>query len=107
MTANTNGIGFRKPLATDLYAGLGGWTEGLLAEGYRVIGFDNVRHVYGEARYPAQLVRAGADADHDDERRHQTRRGLVQCFAVVHLAAVQQQEQRTKSSLGPHGEDSL
>src|SRR4029077_20331242 len=27
-----------------------------LAEGYRVIGFDNERHVYGEARYPAQLV---------------------------------------------------
>jgi len=44
------------PVAIDLYAGLGGWTEGLLAEGYRVIGFDIERHVYGEARYPAQLV---------------------------------------------------
>lgn len=44
------------PLAIDLFCGLGGWTEGLLAEGYRVIGFDNERHVYGEARYPAQLV---------------------------------------------------
>ena len=44
------------PLAIDLYCGLGGWTEGLLAEGYRVVGFDNERHVYGEARYPAQLV---------------------------------------------------
>lgn len=44
------------PLAIDLFCGLGGWTEGLLAEGYRVVGFDNERHCYGEARYPAQLV---------------------------------------------------
>jgi hypothetical protein len=44
------------PLAIDLFCGLGGWTEGLLAEGYRVVGFDIERHVYGEARYPAQLV---------------------------------------------------
>lgn len=44
------------PLAIDLYAGLGGWTEGLLTEGYRVVGFDLERHVYGSAQYPAQLV---------------------------------------------------
>lgn len=43
-------------MAIDLFCGLGGWTEGLLAEGYRVVGFDIERHVYGEARYPAQLV---------------------------------------------------
>jgi len=40
----------------DLFCGLGGWTEGLLAEGYEVIGFDIEQHVYGEHRYPAQLV---------------------------------------------------
>jgi hypothetical protein len=45
-----------QPLAIDLFCGLGGWTEGLLAEGYYVVGFDNVRHEYGEHRYPAQLV---------------------------------------------------
>jgi hypothetical protein len=45
-----------KPLAIDLFCGLGGWTEGLLAEGWDVIGFDIERHVYGEHRYPAQLV---------------------------------------------------
>src|SRR5258706_1109942 len=45
-----------KPLAIDLYCGLGGWTEGLLAEGYDVIGFDIERHDYGTGGYPAQLV---------------------------------------------------
>jgi hypothetical protein len=45
-----------KPLAIDLYCGLGGWTEGLLAEGYDVVGFDIKRHVYGEHRYPGMLV---------------------------------------------------
>ncbi len=43
-------------LAIDLFCGLGGWTDGLLAEGYDVIGFDIERHQYSEHRYPAQLV---------------------------------------------------
>ena len=45
-----------KPLAIDLFCGLGGWTEGLLAEGYDVVGFDIERHDYGTGGYPAQLV---------------------------------------------------
>lgn len=46
-----------KPLAIDIYCGLGGWTEGLLAEGYNVVGFDIDAHDYGDGkRYPAQLV---------------------------------------------------
>jgi hypothetical protein len=40
-----------KPLAIDLYCGLGGWAEGFLAEGYDVIGFDIERRPY-----PGQLV---------------------------------------------------
>lgn len=45
-----------KPVAVDLCCGLGGWTEGLLSEGWDVVGFDVERHQYGEHQYPAQLV---------------------------------------------------
>jgi site-specific DNA-cytosine methylase len=45
-----------KPLAIDLFCGLGGWAEGLLAEGYDIVGFDIERHEYGAHRYRAQLV---------------------------------------------------
>ena len=45
-----------KPMAIDLFCGLGGWTDGLLMEGYDVIGFDIEQHVYGEQRYPGLLA---------------------------------------------------
>lgn len=46
-----------KPLMIDLFAGLGGWCDGGLVEGYEVVGFDIERHDYGDGmRYPAQLV---------------------------------------------------
>jgi hypothetical protein len=45
-----------KPLAIDLFCGLGGWTDGLLAEGWRCIGYDIEAHEYGEMRYRGELV---------------------------------------------------
>jgi site-specific DNA-cytosine methylase len=44
------------PLCIDLFWGLGGWSEGFLAEGWDVVGFDIERHRYGSERYPGQLV---------------------------------------------------
>jgi hypothetical protein len=44
------------PLAIDLFCGLGGWTDGLLAEGYDVIGFDIEAHAYGDMAYQGKLV---------------------------------------------------
>lgn len=58
------------PLAIDLFCGLGGWTEGLLSEGYEVIGFDIERHIYGEHRYPAQLVIQDVRTLHGSQFRH-------------------------------------
>ena len=36
----------KKPLAIDLYSGLGGWAEGFLSEGWRIVGFDNQPQPY-------------------------------------------------------------
>lgn len=46
----------RRPLAIDLFCGLGGWTEGLLDAGYFVVGFDIERHEYDGEKYPGHLV---------------------------------------------------
>lgn len=46
------------PEAIDLFCGLGGWTDGLLAEGWRVTGYDIEAHDYDGERYPAELVLA-------------------------------------------------
>lgn len=45
-----------KPLMIDGFCGLGGATEGFMAEGWECVGFDNERHDYGMGSYPGQLV---------------------------------------------------
>lgn len=56
-----------KPLAIDLYCGLGGWAEGFLSEGYRVIGFDIEAHDYGTGGYPGELVIRDVRSIHGSE----------------------------------------
>jgi hypothetical protein len=45
-----------KPLCVDGYCGLGGWSEGFLAEGYECRGYDIEVHDYGTGGYPGELV---------------------------------------------------
>lgn len=58
-----------RPIVVDLYCGLGGWSEGFLAEGFRCIGIDIERHEYGEHRYPGQLVIQDARTLHGSQFR--------------------------------------
>ena len=44
-----------KPLMFDLCCGVGGATEGFMAEGWHCIGIYIERHQCGEHRYPSQL----------------------------------------------------
>ena len=44
-----------KPICYDMYAGLGGFSSGFLAEGFECIGFDLEAHDYGTGGYPGEL----------------------------------------------------
>lgn len=65
-----------KPLCIDLYAGLGGWTEGFLAEGYRVVGFDTERHGYW-------MPEAMPDGDGGKGTKPVAKRGWTQGCAIT------------------------
>lgn len=64
-----------KPLAIDLFCGLGGWTEELLTEGYRVVGFDNERHQYA-------MPEPSSDGDGGKGTKPIEKRGWTQGCAV-------------------------
>ena len=53
---SASGLRDGPPLVVDLFCGLGGWTEGLLAEGWRARGYDIEAHEYGDERYPGEFV---------------------------------------------------
>lgn len=55
------------PLCIDLYCGLGGWAEGFLAEGCRVVGFDIERWPY-----PGQFVLQDVRTLHGAQFKHAT-----------------------------------
>lgn len=56
-----------KPICYDLYAGLGGWSEAFLAEGYECIGFDIEAHDYGTGGYPGKLILRDVRSIHGSE----------------------------------------
>lgn len=57
----------KTPSCIDLYCGLGGWAEGFLSEGWRVIGFDIEAHDYGTGGYPGELVLRDVRSIHGSE----------------------------------------
>lgn len=59
-------------LVYDLYAGLGGWAEGFLAEGYDCVGFDIEAHDYGTGGYPGTLILRDVRSIHGSELKDAT-----------------------------------
>lgn len=59
-----------KPVAIDLFCGLGGWAEGLLSEGWVVTGYDIEAHDYGMGGYPGELIIRDVRSIHGSELKH-------------------------------------
>jgi C-5 cytosine-specific DNA methylase len=54
---NFMAVTLNNSVVIDLFAGLGGWSEAFIAEGYRAVGFDIEAHDYGDGqKYPGELV---------------------------------------------------
>lgn len=60
------------PICYDLFCGLGGWSEGFLAEGYKCIGFDIEKHDYGTGGYPGTLILRDVRSIHGSELKDAT-----------------------------------
>lgn len=60
------------PICYDLFCGLGGWSEGFLAEGYKCIGFDIEKHDYGTGGYPGTLIVRDVRSIHGSELKDAT-----------------------------------
>jgi hypothetical protein len=71
-------------IAIDLFCGLGGWTEGLLAEGYYVVGFDIERHRYPR-RAPQPVSDAGKSAPMSCKRLPGAKGGKITGWPHVDL----------------------
>jgi hypothetical protein len=61
-----------RPKVYDLFCGLGGWSEGFLAEGYECIGFDIEAHDYGSGGYPGELILRDIRSIHGSELKDAT-----------------------------------
>ena len=99
-----------KPLAVDLFCGLGGWTEGLLAEGYDVVyGDSTLRQAELWRNLAASLTRKILkQAMSEDIASHVSARVRPKASGAPLNAALNSQEASVQSTLGSfYAEDHL
>lgn len=83
----------QKPLAIDLFCGLGGWAEGFLAEDYDVIGFD-----IESWPYPGQLVLQDVLTLHGSQFRNAT---VIVCSPPCQAYSYRAMPWKRAKALGP------